>query len=102
MKRSKFYQFFPPPEFLQMSAVGLDISDASLRFVELIETRKGFTIGRFGYRAIPRGIIESGEIKKIADFRAILIDIKKEHNLEFVAVSLPEEKAYLFDATIPA
>ena len=102
MKRSRFYTFFPPPEFLQMSAVGLDISDASLRFVELLETRKGLVIGRFGYRAIPRGIIESGEIKKAADFRAILIDIKKQHNLEFVAVSLPEEKAYLIDINIPA
>lgn len=102
MKRSRFYTFFPPPEFLQMSVVGLDISDASLRFVELVETRKGFTLGRFGYRAIPRGVIESGEIKKVADFRAILVDIKKQHNLEFVAVSLPEEKAYLFDVNIPA
>lgn len=102
MKRSRFYTFFPPPEFLQMSAVGLDISDASLRFVELIETRKGLTLGRFGYKAIPRGVIESGEIKKVADFRAVLVEIKKQYNLEFVSVSLPEEKAYLFDITIPA
>lgn len=101
MARSSFYTFFPPPEFLQMPAVGLDISDESLRFAELIETRKGLVVGRHGYRAIPRGVIESGEIKKISEFRAILSSIKKEHNLEFVAVSLPEERAYLFDLTLP-
>lgn len=102
MERSKFYQFFPPPQFLQMPAVGLDISDASMRFVELVEKRKGFEIGRFGERSIPRGIIESGEVKKPADLRAILRDIKKKDNLEFVSVSLPEEKAYLFDLKLPA
>ena len=102
MQRSKFYQFFPPPQFLQMPAVGLDISDTSMRFAELIETRKGLVIGRFAEKAIPRGIIESGEVKKPTDLRAILSDLKKEHHLEYVAVSLPEEKAYLFDLRLPA
>lgn len=101
MERSKFYQFFPPPKFLQMPAVGIDISDASLRFVELIEKRKGFVIGRFGERAIPRGIIEAGEVKKTAELRAILSDIKKEYNLEFVSASLPEERSYLYGLRLP-
>ncbi|MBI3634557.1 MAG: pilus assembly protein PilM [Candidatus Yonathbacteria bacterium] len=101
MVRSKFFQFFPPPQFLQMKAVGLDISDVSLRFVELIETKQGMEIGRFGERAIPRGVIEGGEVKKPSDLRAILSEVKKEYNLEFVAVSLPEEKAYLFDLRLP-
>lgn len=102
MKRSKFYQFFPPPQFLQMNAVGLDISDTSMRFAELVEKRKGFVIGRFAERSIPVGIIESGEVKKPDELRAVLLEIKKGYNLEFVSVSLPEEKAYLFDLRLPA
>ncbi len=101
MKRSKFYQFFPPPEFLKMPAIGLDISDTTMRFVELIETHKGLVIGRFGERAIPRGIIESGEVKKPADLRTTLSEIKKQFGLEFVSVSLPEERAYFFDVHLP-
>lgn len=101
MQRSKFYQFFPPPQFLQMPAVGIDISDASMRFVELVEKRKGFVVGRFGERAVPRGVIESGEVKKPAELRAIFSEIKKTYNLEFVSVSLPEEKAYLFELRLP-
>ena len=101
MDRSKFYKFFPPPQFLQMRAVGFDISDTSMRFVELIEGRKGLVIGRFGERSIPRGVIESGEVQKPLDLRAIINDIKKTDNLEFVSVSLPEERAYLFDLKLP-
>ncbi|HBB43939.1 MAG: Type IV pilus assembly protein PilM [Parcubacteria group bacterium GW2011_GWA1_44_13] len=101
MKRSKFYQFSPPPLFLQMPAVGLDISDAAMRFVELVEKRKGIEIGRFGDHAIPRGVIESGEVKKMEELRQVFKEIKKIHNLEFVSVSLPEEKAYLFELKLP-
>ena len=101
MKRSKFFQFSPPPQFLQMPAVGLDISDVSMRFVELVEKRKGFVIGRFGERTIPRGVIEGGEVKKAEDLRAVFSEIKKVYNLEFVSVSLPEEKAYLFELHLP-
>lgn len=102
MERSSFYKFFPPPQFLQIPAVGLDISDASLRFVELLETHKGFVVGRFAERTFPHGIIESGEVKKPADLRAIFSDIKKQYGLEHAAVSLPEEKAYLFELELPA
>lgn len=84
-----------------MPAVGLDISDASLRFVELLDRQNSFEIGRFGARAIPLGIIESGEVKKPADLRTIFIDIKKQFGLEYVNVSLPEEKAYLYELKLP-
>lgn len=102
MKRSIFFQFFPPPQFLQMPAVGLDISDRSLHFVELVEKGKGPRVGRFGERAIPRGIIELGEVKKPAELRAILATLHKEYEITFVAVALPEERAYLFDLELPA
>lgn len=102
MKRSKFYRFFPPPQFLQMPAVGLDVSDVSMRFAELIEKRKGFILGRFGERSIPRGVIELGEVKKPDELRAVFSDIRKTYGLEFVSVSLPEEKAYLFELHLPA
>lgn len=84
-----------------MPAIGLDISDVSLRFVELVERGKGLQVGRFGERAIPRGVIEQGEVKKPAELNAIFSEIKKQYGLEFVAVALPEEKAYLFDLELP-
>ncbi len=85
-----------------MPAVGLDISDASMRFVELLETHKGFVVGRFGEHPIPTGVIESGEIKKTSELRAVFAEMKKQYGIEYVSVSLPEEKAYLFDMKLPA
>lgn len=102
MERSKFYKFFPPPKFLQMPAVGLDISDVSMRFCELVESRHGLRIGRYGEWPIPHGVIESGEIKKPIELRKIFTDFRKKFNLDFVAVSLPEEKAYLFNQHLPS
>lgn len=84
-----------------MPAVGFDISDMSMRFVELIETRKGLVVGKFGDEIIPRGVIEGGELKKPQDLRKVFADLKRKYNLEFVAVSLPEEKTYLFELTLP-
>lgn len=102
MQRSKFYQFFPPPQFLQMPTVGVDISDVTIRFVELVEKRKGFVVDAFGEHPIPRGVIELGEVKKPDALRAIFSTIKNDHNLEFVSVSLPEGKAYLFELRLPS
>ncbi len=102
MERSTFYKFFPPPRFLQMPAIGLDISDTSVRFVELVESRNGLRIGRYGEWVIPAGVIDSGEIKKPLELRSIFVDFKKKFGLDFVAVSLPEEKAYLFNQHLPA
>lgn len=84
-----------------MPAVGFDISDISMRFVELVETRSGLVVGKFGDEAIPRGVIEGGEIKKPQELRKVFTEVKKKYGLEFVAVSLPEEKTYLFELNLP-
>lgn len=85
-----------------MPAVGLDISDTSIRFAELVESRHGLRIGRFGEWVIPPGIIESGDVKKPPELRAVIADFRKKFGLSFVTVSLPEEKAYLFNQYLPA
>ena len=60
-----FFRFFPTPNFFAESSFGLDISDESLKFVELIPTNHGIKLGRYGERKIPIGVIESGKIKDL-------------------------------------
>lgn len=84
-----------------MPSVGFDISDQSIRFVELIETRKGLVIGKYGYRAIPVGVIEGGEIIKNEELRKILSSMHEEFKIDFANVSLPEQQAYLLNINIP-
>lgn len=100
MARSSFYKLFPVPEFLEMPAVGLDVSDQSVRFAELTETRKGLVLGKYGERSIPEGAIVSGEIKNKEVLKKVFSELRKELANHFAVVALPEEQAYLLELNI--
>lgn len=70
------------------SCFGLDISDEMLKFVELMPSKSGIKIGRYGERQIPFGIIKNGEIKEIKEFEKILSILKKEEKIKSARVSL--------------
>lgn len=72
---------------------GLDISDESLKFVELIATRSGVQLGRYGKQKIPAGIIESGKIKEAKKFKEIILSLKKEEGLKSFSAFEPEAQA---------
>jgi len=91
-----FRRFFPVPSFLATPSFGLDLGDESLKFIELINTKKGRRVGRHGEVNIPPGIIESGKIKNVKRMEEILIKLRAEVGLKSVRVSLPEEQVYLF------
>lgn len=89
-------RYFPPPAFLQAASYGLDISDQSLKFVQLLPQRHGIRVGHFGERKIPPGIIVSGKIKNLSRLEEMLRALRVEEGIKFVRVSLPEEQVYLF------
>ena len=97
-----FRDFFPPPRFLEMPAVGLDISDTAITALELVRQRNTFTVGRFGRRPLPTGAITDGYVHDKEGVVAELRALKKELRLNFVNGSLPEEKAYLYTVKMPA
>ena len=99
--RSKLLEYFPPPRFLSMPAVGIDISDYSVKFLEFIPTKGGLQLGRFGGEKIPPGIVASGRIKDHDALVEILKTMRKKHGLRFIRASLPEELGYLFDTEAP-
>lgn len=85
-----------------MPAAGLDISDKSVHFIELQESKDGFVVSNFGEKSIPLNVIEGGDIKNAGELIKVLFAIKEELRAPFVNVSLPEERAYLFTSRIPA
>lgn len=94
---NRFLQsFFPVPKILAPSSFGIDLSDESLKFLELISTKDGIRVGRSGERAIPAGVIESGKIVNSKKIEEILSQLRKESGVKSVRVSLPEEQVYLF------
>ena len=89
-------------EFLSLKpeAFGLDISDLSLKIIQLKKTRNFFDLASFGEAEIKPGIIKGGEIK---DEKALIQILKKalarakgeKLKTKYVVASLPEEKAFL-------
>ena len=94
-------RFFPPPKYLQMPAVGIDISDRSLKFVEVLEKKGELRLGRFGKRTLPPGLIQSGEIKDKEKLSKFIRTNFQGMQGSFVVLSLPEEKAYVSLVTLP-
>jgi len=58
-------------------------------------------IEKYIEKAVPAGTIVSGQINNKEGLVSLLSELKKELNLNYVKVSLPEEKGYLFTAKIP-
>src|SRR3989344_5000220 len=98
---SLFFGMFPPPKYLAMPSVGMDISDHSVRFVEF-KQKNGFkTLSKFGRCSIPDGALSYGDIKDKNKIVQTLAGIAKDRNISYVRCSLPEEKAYVFKTDVP-
>ncbi|MBI2045920.1 MAG: pilus assembly protein PilM [Parcubacteria group bacterium] len=96
-----FFDFFPPPKFLSMPSVGVDLSDGSVKFVELLAVPGGVAVGRFGEENIPRGAISDGVIQNAAVVERALATLQKTHGLSFARVACPEKETYLLELSLP-
>lgn len=92
-------RIFPTPKFFTIPTVGLNFSDATLRFVELVETRHGIIPGRFAEIDLPVGCLQNGRIIDEQVFTNFLKEICKKNNLKYVRVAIPESQVYA--STIP-
>lgn len=84
-----------------MSHVGLDITDRFIRFIEYSRHNGSLIISKYGRVDLPTGLIQSGEVKDEKKFVDILSDIVHKNDLSYAKVSIPEEKAYLFETDVP-
>ena len=96
-----FFKLFPPPKYLNIPYAGLDISDDAIRCIEYSSNRHGYTLQRFGTRALKPGIVDSGYIKDEKALIQELASLVQELKLTTVKASLPEERMYLFKTEVP-
>ena len=101
MKSNNFFNAFPPPDFLNVPYAGLSISDTAIRCIQFSKKNNNLLISKYTEMVVPPGLVVSGLISNVTEVSNILETIKKDLNLGYVKVSLPEEKAYLFTAKIP-
>lgn len=96
-------RILPPPTYLTMPSVGVDISDTSLKYVSFHSTTsptQDRKIKQWGDIQIPSNIVNRGELLEPSQLVSVLKEFKTETKAEFINVSLPEERAYLFETEI--
>jgi type IV pilus assembly protein PilM len=101
---STIAKIFPPPAYITLPSVGVDISDTSLKYVsfERMHTHdSNLTLTSWGDIAIPEGVVERGNVHDQGVLVTLLREMKKKTKALYVTVSLPEERAYLFETTLP-
>lgn len=91
---------------LKPESFGLNISDRSIKIIKLKKKRGLLSLASFGETEIKPGIIEEGEIKdQKAIIETIKLSVKKVKGeklmTNYVAASLPEEKAFLQVIQLP-
>lgn len=96
----RFFSFFPTPRFLSIPAVGIDISDQSVKYIELKVTKDGIVLSKYGKKDIEKGVVERGRIINKQKLAVILKEIRKETSYQYAHVSLPEEHGYLFQSEV--
>ena len=96
----KFFDYFPPPRFLELPYIGINITPRAVRFIEIVRAKEGFRVGQFAEKKLTsyNPAISLKENKEVA---AVLRELREEYDLKFVEAALPEEKAYLFKMQIP-
>lgn len=100
-RKKLFLDILPPPDYLRMPILCLDLSDKSLKYMELRRKNESISIHRFGVYTLEDGIIEGGEIKQKDKLISFLKPIKEKLKTEVAAVSLPEEKVFLSRIKFP-
>lgn len=99
---SLFSRLFPIPAFFTLPAVGLEFSDATMRFMELRQGRHGLLPAAYGAEAIPDGCMQGGRIIDEKKFIAFLTTVRTKYHLTYVRVSIPESQVYSFTVPIDA
>ena len=92
---------FPTPALLTPVAAGVDISDASIKWLSLVPYKSGWKVGEYGTADIPPGIVVQGSIKDHSSLVRALTLLKKEaRHLTHAHAALPEEAGYVFSMRV--
>ncbi len=101
---STLQRFFPPPQYIALQGIGVDISDTSLKYVSFHKEHAHDTdliLKHWGDITVPEEVVERGNVHDTKMLTSVLKEVKDKTGAAYVSVSLPEERAYLFEIGIP-
>jgi len=93
----------PPPTYILMPSTGVDISDTSLKYIRFapaarVGTKRQLEV--WGEIDIPEGVLNRGLVTDPKKLAEVLREFKIKTGADQIRVSLPEERAYLFETEI--
>jgi type IV pilus assembly protein PilM len=96
-------KIIPPPSYIQLPSAGVDVSDTSLKYIQFKSDNRSGTqleLLYWGDIDIADGALERGVVHDGSKLSAALREVKERIGISNVRVSLPEERAYLFETEI--
>src|SRR5438270_143327 len=102
MAPSFFSRLFPPPAFLFLKYAGLEISDDAVRYLVYNGERVPRGIRAYATVDLPIGVVQGGDIRDEKKLIELLVALREKQGISYVKVSVPEEKMYLFQTTVPS
>ncbi len=100
---SLFEKILPAPTYLMMPSTGVDISDTSLKYIRFAPTARHAVkrqLEAWGEVDIPEGVLKRGQVTDQKQLVSVLQEFKTRTKADYIRVSLPEERAYLFETEI--
>lgn len=92
----------PPPSYLSMNGAGIDIGVGSVKSVIFAERHGLCEVGSYYNSELADGVIVDGDIEKPDNLVEVLRSLRLREHVRFAHASLPEKKAYLYQAPIPS
>jgi len=90
----------PVPQYLTLPSVGVDISDTSLKYIQFAPGQYGLRLTQWGDIDIKPETVTRGALLKPQQLTEALVEMRTRTNTSYVRISLPEERAYLFETEV--
>lgn len=100
---SAISKIFPPSSFIMLPSAGVDISDTSIKYIQFKKPHRyqnKLELKNWGDIDLPSGVFERGMVKDQAKFSEAMNRVALECGTAYIRVSLPEERAYIFETEV--
>ena len=92
---------FTPPTSVDLPFAGLNIGNRKIKFIQIVDSSEGSIVENHGEIDIPSNVFKDGEILNKPELVKYLSNVKEKLKTNFVKVSIPEEKTYVFNIYVP-
>jgi type IV pilus assembly protein PilM len=101
MKANFLKKILYVPNYLTLPFAGIEICNKSIKYIEFFNKKGILSVKNFGEVLLPPNVVRDGDILNRSVLIKSLTEVKNNISTNFIKVSIPEEKTYIFDVQIP-